>query len=48
MLTKRLDNIHNDDFSFHYSSFTQKSKQRLELFRRRLLQQINDDSRCCN
>lgn len=43
MLTKTLE-IDND-YSIRYSSFTERSKQRLELYRRRSLQQTNDDSR---
>jgi hypothetical protein len=44
-----VEQIETEDENHQYFtrsfSFTEKSKQRLELFRRRSLQQVNDDGR---
>jgi hypothetical protein len=46
MLVKRIDiDYKNKQYLTRYSSFTEKSKQRLELFRHRSLQQTNDVGR---
>jgi hypothetical protein len=46
MLVERIETEDENHQYFTRSfSFTEKSKQRLELFRRRSLQQVNDDGR---
>ncbi len=46
MLVERIEIDKENKQNFNqYSSFTEKSKRRLELFRRRSLQQTNDDGR---
>jgi hypothetical protein len=46
MLVERIEIDKENKQNFNqYSSFTEKSKRRLELFRRRSLPQTNDDGR---